>query len=65
MDDNYYVPSLLATALERQGASIAEKQTAQAYMQGKPEYAYPGDFLREQMQRHLTKYIRGQFRLAN
>jgi hypothetical protein len=65
MDENYYVPSLLVTALERQGASIAEMQTMQAYMQGKPEHAFPGDFLREQMQRHLTKYIRGQFRLAN
>lgn len=65
LDERYYVPSLLFTALERTGASIAEKQTAAALVSGQPEYAFPGDWTREQMQRHLSRYIRAQLRLAN
>ena len=60
IEEDYYVPSLLTTALERMGSSIAEKQTAMAFMVGKCEHAFAKErdsFVFQGIEKRLYRYI--------
>ena len=67
MAESYFVPRLLANALETFGASQAATQTAHALMQGKPEYCYSRDregFLAKGIEKTIRRYVLRQLGLA-
>lgn len=67
IEEDYFVPSLLARALEVTPCSLAEKQTAHALMEDKPEYAFqtdPKGFVAQGIEKRLRKYVFQQLGMA-
>lgn len=66
-DESYFVPSLLVNALKERGASIAETQTAWAFMKNETQHAFSTDrksFVFTGMEKAIYKHCCRQLGLA-